>query len=94
MSPEIELLKDHRQVGSNAQNLFWIGGMSMVRVAFPGNGFALEQNLALLTVFQKIAAAQKGRLPRTRRADQRNHIAATRFDIDTLQHFERAIRLM
>ena len=42
--------------------------------------------IALLAVFQQVAAAQQGGFARPRRADQRNHMAARGHQIDAFQH--------
>ena len=65
--------------------------MTVRATAAPRDRLALEQDLALLAVFQKIGAAQDGRFARSRRTDQRNHVAPPGGDIDPLDDFKVAI---
>ena len=78
MGPEVELLKDHRQVRANAQHLFWIGGDAGKTTAFPLHRFAIEQDIALLAVFQQVCTAQDGGFARSRAADQADNVALMR----------------
>ena len=92
--PQVELLEHHRQVGADAQHLLAVGGMAVQPGAAPLDRFALEHDVALLAVFQQVGAAQQRRLARSRRADQRHHVAAMRREVDAPQHLQRAERLV
>eukprot|EP00933_Yihiella_yeosuensis_P080183 TRINITY_DN93595_c0_g1_i1.p4 TRINITY_DN93595_c0_g1~~TRINITY_DN93595_c0_g1_i1.p4 ORF type:complete len:175 (-),score=0.62 TRINITY_DN93595_c0_g1_i1:156-680(-) len=59
MRPKVELLKHHRQVGADAQHLFGIARMSVCALAFPDHRLALEQDVALLAVFQQVGTSQQ-----------------------------------
>ena len=61
MGPQIKLLKDHRQIGANADDLRFVGGMAVVPGAAPQDRLSFEKNFALLAVFQQVCAAQQGR---------------------------------
>ena len=66
----------------------------MAACAAPAHGFAFEQDVALLAVFQQVAAAQKSGLARPGRPDQRNHVAFLRGQADPFQHLQRPIGLV
>ena len=91
MGPQVELLEHHGQVGADAQDLLGIGRAARQPLASPDDWLALEQDFALLAVFQQVAAAQQGRFARSRRSDQRHHVALLGGDVDAFDHFQLAI---
>jgi hypothetical protein len=68
--------------------------MATQSLALPAHSLAFELDLALLAVFQKIAAAQKRGFARPGRADQRYDMPARRHQIDALEDLKLAIGLV
>ena len=66
MGPQVELLEHHRQVGADARDLIAVGRVTVMALALPVHSLALEADLALLAVLQKVAAAQKRGFARPR----------------------------
>ena len=60
-------------------------------MALPMDGFPLEQDFTLLTVFQKVGTAQQGGFARPRRTDEGNHIATLGTQGHTLEDFQGAV---
>ena len=94
MRPKVELLEDHRQVGTQPSDLRGICRTTVVVRRAPANGLTLENNRAFLADFQHIAAAQQGGFPRSRRANQRHHITTLCGDVDAFENFKIAIGFM
>mmetsp|Transcript_22562 Transcript_22562/g.36749 ORF Transcript_22562/g.36749 Transcript_22562/m.36749 type:complete len:215 (+) Transcript_22562:1237-1881(+) len=88
MGPQIELLKHHRQICADAQDLFGIRWAAAMVLALPAHRFPLEQHLALLAVFKQVAAPQKRRLARAGRPDQRHHVAAPCRDVHAFENLK------
>lgn len=91
MRPEVELLKNHRQICPDADHLRMIAGVAARTAAFPDHRFTAKKNVPLLAVFQQIRAAQKRRFARAGRADQRHNMSGRGSDIDTFQYLQIAI---
>ena len=56
MRPKVELLEYHGKVRADAQHLLGVRRAAGMASAFPLHWLALEQDLTLLAVLQKVAA--------------------------------------
>ena len=88
MGPQVELLEHHRQVRADAQHLFGVRRAALVAVALPPHRFALKDHLALLAVFEQVAAAQQRRFARAGRPDERDHMATRGGQIDPFENLQ------
>jgi hypothetical protein len=85
--PEIELLKDHGQLGANALDLAAIGGLvDAPAVFFQHHFLAGHPEAAAVGDFQEVDATQQGALAGTGRAEHRNHFTFVGDEVDSLQH--------
>lgn len=80
MRKQIKLLEYHSH--------FFAGFVDIV--AFSGNGFPFESDLALGWFLQQIQTAEKGTLPRAAGADHNDDLSFGDFQVDPLQNVKLA----
>ena len=86
MLPEIELLEDHRELGADAVDLLHVGGRRPAVARRHLDQLALDPDLAAVRRLEEVDAAQEGRLARSRRAEDRDHVMLVRRQRNALEH--------
>ncbi|RMV09252.1 hypothetical protein ALP17_112272 [Pseudomonas savastanoi] len=89
--PQVEVLKHHRQARADALQLVRVGNTHPVLVADHAHLLAIQAHRAVIGLFEKIDAAQKGTLAGAAGTDQADHVTAAGLERYAFEHFVVAI---
>ena len=88
---QVELLERHAGHGPMPGDDFFRVTHALAVDLVITDGFAIEQDLPALELFEHVHAAQQRGLARAAGADQRHDVAALHGQVDALEHFELAV---